>query len=269
MKNIKFESIGGGATLLSRNSKGFRAFTLAEVLITLGIIGIVAAMTIPTLIAKYSERQTVSQLTKLYSTLTQAYQMLQAEYGQLSTWGLKNTYTNKVDDDGNPIYDTSANQIISQRFKEQLRVARECTEGDNFCYPYAYYNLAGVKIKDAGSVDSRADASSKFYIQDGTFISFGDYVGVGTIIVILPTRKDATLGKNYFYFYFNDKGLFPAGTKDATNYPFRTCDSNYSGSAAIAGQGCAGWVIYNKNMDYMYCREKLSWDGAHSCDDAE
>ena len=52
-------------------------------------------MTIPTLIAKYSERQTVSQLTKLYSTLTQAYQMLQAEYGQLSTWGLKNTYTNK------------------------------------------------------------------------------------------------------------------------------------------------------------------------------
>ena len=29
------------------------AFTLAEVLITLGIIGVVAAMTIPTLISKY------------------------------------------------------------------------------------------------------------------------------------------------------------------------------------------------------------------------
>ena len=35
------------------------AFTLAEVLITLGIIGVVAAMTIPTLITSYKEKQTV------------------------------------------------------------------------------------------------------------------------------------------------------------------------------------------------------------------
>ena len=38
------------------------AFTLAEVLITLGIIGIVAAMTIPTLIVNYQKKQTVSKL---------------------------------------------------------------------------------------------------------------------------------------------------------------------------------------------------------------
>ena len=36
-----------------------KGFTLAEVLITLGIIGIVAAMTIPTILAKYQEKQTV------------------------------------------------------------------------------------------------------------------------------------------------------------------------------------------------------------------
>lgn len=41
-----------------------KAFTLAEVLITLGIIGIVAAMTIPALIANYQERVIVSQLKK-------------------------------------------------------------------------------------------------------------------------------------------------------------------------------------------------------------
>lgn len=40
------------------------AFTLAEVLITLGIIGVVAAMTLPSLITNYQEKQRVSQLKK-------------------------------------------------------------------------------------------------------------------------------------------------------------------------------------------------------------
>lgn len=53
---------------LENNEKSCRnnkvAFTLAEVLITLGIIGVVAAMTLPTLIANYQKRQTVVQLKK-------------------------------------------------------------------------------------------------------------------------------------------------------------------------------------------------------------
>jgi prepilin-type N-terminal cleavage/methylation domain-containing protein len=53
------------------------AFTLAEVLITLGIIGVVAAMTIPTLMAKINERQTVVKLKKAYSTLSNAYRLLE------------------------------------------------------------------------------------------------------------------------------------------------------------------------------------------------
>ena len=48
-----------------------KAFTLAEVLITLGIIGIVAAMTLPTLIGKYQKKQTVTQLKKSYTEISQ------------------------------------------------------------------------------------------------------------------------------------------------------------------------------------------------------
>ena len=43
-----------------------QAFTLAEVLITLGIIGIVAAMTIPNLMTKYYEKQVQFERTFLY-----------------------------------------------------------------------------------------------------------------------------------------------------------------------------------------------------------
>jgi len=48
------------------------AFTLAEVLITLVIIGVVAALTIPTAINKYKEQEYKSQFKKAYSTITQA-----------------------------------------------------------------------------------------------------------------------------------------------------------------------------------------------------
>ena len=48
-----------------------RGFTLAEVLITLGIIGVVAAMTIPMLIINYQKRLTLTRLKKTYSQLNQ------------------------------------------------------------------------------------------------------------------------------------------------------------------------------------------------------
>jgi len=55
-------------------------FTLAEVLITLGIIGVVAAMTIPTLIQNTNSTRFVTQFKKSVSTLSQAALMAQAQY---------------------------------------------------------------------------------------------------------------------------------------------------------------------------------------------
>ena len=63
------------------------AFTLAEVLITLGIIGVVAAMTIPTLIAKYTETMTISKLKKAYATITNVYKLSMIDNGYISSAG--------------------------------------------------------------------------------------------------------------------------------------------------------------------------------------
>ena len=56
------------------------AFTLSEVLITLGIIGVVAAMTIPTLIANTQSSKYRNQYKKTLSTLNQAVKMNEANY---------------------------------------------------------------------------------------------------------------------------------------------------------------------------------------------
>lgn len=58
-----------------------KGFTLAEVLLTLGIIGIVAAMTIPTLIKKYEEIQFKSAWRKAYSTIMNAQSSIMSDNG--------------------------------------------------------------------------------------------------------------------------------------------------------------------------------------------
>ncbi len=242
------------------------AFTLAEVLITLGIIGIVAAMTIPTLISKYQEKQTVSQLTKVYSTLASAHQMMQAEYGSMDTWGLRITDTGEVDEDDNPIYDRYSQNLVAQRLRPYFRVNRDCKQGE-ICDNRTIYNLAGAKYSDPAP--STAEAS--FWLSDGILMEVGWY-GFNKSIDIAVTLpgKEKVLGKNYFYFTMNSKGIYPEGMwQTSTNKPFENCSATASLSVGNLGRGCTAWVIYNKNMDYLHCRDKLSWDGAHSCKDAE
>ncbi len=57
------------------------AFTLAEVLITLGIIGVVAALTMPSLIEKHQKSVTINKLKSTYSILNNAIEHAKADYG--------------------------------------------------------------------------------------------------------------------------------------------------------------------------------------------
>ena len=86
-------TLAEGATHVAHYDKYRRvAFTLAEILITLGIIGVVAALTLPSVITNYQKKQTVTQLKKVYTTLSQAIEHAKADYGDVSTWGLGEAY---------------------------------------------------------------------------------------------------------------------------------------------------------------------------------
>lgn len=63
------------------------AFTLAEVLITLGIIGIVAAITIPSVITRYQKRETATRLKATYSIIANALKLAEEENGDLDFTG--------------------------------------------------------------------------------------------------------------------------------------------------------------------------------------
>ncbi len=62
------------------------AFTLAEVLITLGIIGVVAALTIPTLISNNNKRIVETRLAKFYSNINNAIELSEVDNGPKEKW---------------------------------------------------------------------------------------------------------------------------------------------------------------------------------------
>ncbi len=65
-----------------------KAFTLAEVLITLAVIGIVAAMTIPTLINKFDKHLFVVRAKQTYAILSQAFELSKIDNGEVATWDI-------------------------------------------------------------------------------------------------------------------------------------------------------------------------------------
>lgn len=86
MKKKSF-TLAEGATHVGifKNSRK-KAFTLAEVLITLTVIGVVAAITLPPLIQNYQKQVLVNQLKKSYSTLTNGFKLMLADDGVDNIW---------------------------------------------------------------------------------------------------------------------------------------------------------------------------------------
>ena len=66
-----------------------KGFTLAEVLITLGIIGVVAAMTMPSLIQNYRKKEATTRIKKFYSMMSQAVLLSTNDNGEPTEWTRK------------------------------------------------------------------------------------------------------------------------------------------------------------------------------------
>ena len=87
------QHLQSGAThvALWKNSRKI-AFTLAEVLITLGIIGVVVLLTAPWVLQYYQKKLAVEHLKATYSIIFQAFESAKYDYGDIVNWGLDDAY---------------------------------------------------------------------------------------------------------------------------------------------------------------------------------
>ena len=143
--------------------RGNKAFTLAEVLITLVIIGVIGALTVPALIQNTQKQELVSALKKTYSTLSQASQMIIAEEG-----------SPKAADGGW----ADSNKAVYEQFKSRLNVIKDCgTASQAGCFDKIfqdkYKQLNGQYWYNLGDYKAHSPRYT-MVLADGAHILFGN-----------------------------------------------------------------------------------------------
>ena len=102
-----------------KTMKKSKGFTLAEVLITLTIIGVIAAITIPNLMQRYQEHSTVNKVKKFYTNFQQAYTLAVRENGPVNEW---------INADGSF---ANAQIVFDELFKKHFKIAKDCGSATN------------------------------------------------------------------------------------------------------------------------------------------
>ena len=193
--------------------KSFVAFTLAETLIVMGIIGVVAALTIPNLNSSTGEKEKVAKVKKIYSNLEDAFGRAMVVYGPVDEWF--------INDSNN----TAQMTRFGERITEFMKVSKNC------------------KFEDTNACSFSKDRY-RFITADGTAIAI--YISGETkhIYVDIDGSKGSNIdGKDRFNFIITDDGIIPMG-RDTRTSPLTSC---YSGGGAF----CSDWVLEMGNLDYL------------------
>ena len=205
------------------------AFTLAETLIVIGIIGVVAALTLPNLNHATGDKETVTKVKKIYASLNEAFDRAQAVYGPVTEWNKSGN--------GNDISADDSKRFC-KRILEFLKISKQGSEGDDG----RLYNIVladGVEISDI------------FMEYDSNSTHYPNLKYYGEIYVDLDGSKKGKNKNGYDIFGFDvtSGGIYPSDTED------------YSGCFYI-GNGmygifhyCTRWVLDFGNLDYLKADE--------------
>ena len=198
-----------------------KAFTLAEVLITLVIIGVIAAMTIPSAINRLQKEELRSQFKKAFSVTSQAFQKMKVDYGDV-------------------LYDINSDSASAFRNKFIKYFSVSCS--DNCIVKSNYKNYTN----DSNSY-LEDHLSNNFIAQDGAVYGFS--VGNATKILYITVDINGLKGPNrwgydVFTFYISGNDFKPCEVGQPTHNI--TCGSvGLNGN--LNGAGCAAKALSDPN----------------------
>ena len=213
------------------------AFTLAEVLITLGIIGVVAAMTIPTLINNSQNRELQSALNKGYSEISQALKLMELDIG---------CEVRPQDYAPRTFVNSYKNYFKHIKFAPLSFQANDTETNDyNTMKEYRTYN------KSKNVFYNMLD-DGQFILSDGALIMINNeaYNILLISIDVNGLKKGPNIwGKDLFTFEINSAGkLLPMGA-DGTRYTDMSEYCSKNSSSNINGIGCTSAAL--SDADYF------------------
>ncbi len=227
-----------------KSTKKFIAFTLAETLIVMGIIGIVATLTIPNLNSSTNNMEKVTKVKKIYAELTQAHERATAVYGPVETW-----FTNLPTG-------TNESQRYFDRITEFMKLQKSCRTGGSNCGKFYMKGTSYTKntavVLISGAVVGIDIFSSSCNNSYTGFDKIRDRCGVIYVDIDGKDKGKNTFAIDQFAFNVGKRGIKPAG-----DYEYVDTYLNVIGVSSIKitysdkYNVVAGWVIENGNMDYL------------------
>ena len=226
------------------------AFTLAEVLITLGIIGVVAAMTMPTLVQNYKNREVESKLQKIYTVMNQAIMMSELDNGPKELWD--NTCT--PNDEGTAKEDCKAN--LEKYFLKYMKYLKVEELGNKV----GLYNMA-IYMNDGSLLIAKYNSNAK-NVVDFTFYPNAKNFSYETFAHIsesgIASRPD--IGIRSFQFFFA-----PANSNIKYHYkkgfePYAFGLSEYTADELLTS-GHPNYICNPSARFKMYCTAVIARNG--------
>ncbi|CDE99098.1 prepilin-type N-terminal cleavage/methylation domain-containing protein [Clostridium sp. CAG:813] len=206
-------------------------FTLAEVLITLGIIGVVAAMTIPTLSTNIRNKELQAQLKKTYSEWNQVSMQFMDDHEQsIPDYASENGTTGLIKEIPKYVKGVSKFSDWGYGVKDE--------NGDNTTtMPYRIYAMKGGRtIPPCDAYGFRNDISGKTILFDDSPQS--GFNGPRLCIDLNGDKRPNTMGIDIFSFQFTTDGhVIPEGTEHPNN---RYRDVHSGGTVKASPTYCRG-----------------------------
>ena len=214
-------------------SRGKAAFTLAEVLITLVIIGIVAAMTMPTLIQKNQDKELISRIKKVWSDINNSLLLAQTDYGVIGD----NGYLFNSEDDA---------KTVAKNWAKYFNGSKVCeTKTQSGCAQY-YYELkyATLRADSSGAATVSLTSAPKIILSNGAIIS-------------VDTNKSGCDAKTYTATQTDSLGRplkNPDGTNKTYTYTSTNCaniqfDVNGNKNPNQFGRDAFHFWVYRNKLD--------------------
>jgi len=229
-------------------------FTLVEVILTLSIIGIIAAITIPTLFVWTQQNIWAASFKKSFAIISQATVEIMSDHNS----SMKNAFED-IPFDGWSDYDK-----LPLTYAKYIKTVKTCPKWSSLgeCWASSFTYLNGLKSVPGYTFDDFTDGGfSGSILVDGTALAF-DYIGgancIDTSYVISGicalifvdvngVKKPNTWGKDIYGLFVKEDGVFPMGIEgDENTRDSLTCIQN-SPDAKNLGVSCAIKVLKNEH----------------------
>lgn len=219
-----------------------KAFTLAEVLITLVIIGVIAAITVPTIIADANQKAFEARARKVYSTLTNAMTIAKSR-GADFEFEVSNDSNQNMKD----WYDKYLKALITMKTCYDKMGCWHEGDTRGLDGKVVYYNRPQVGVganiitavlNDGSFINIDAYGKASIYNYFGTRITSNS--GLVIFFDVNGAKKPNVLGKDIFVAVFSENGVMPAYRDKSLAEKEKDC------SKKGQGYSCLNDVLANK-----------------------